>query len=399
MNRRLFFQTTGVACSGVILAPGSLLHSDRSNFENNPELGRHKIVKTELREVKYSWPRFVGKNGRRDDHGQHHTCTVLKLLTDQGAEGWGLASPQVKEHLKSLEGKKISELIIPEKGITAGLHRNLDFALYDLAGIVLNKPVYQLLGARGEREIPVYSGMIYLDELNPGNRQKGLNAILENCEWDYNYGYRQLKVKIGRSGKWYPHDEGLNKDIEVVKLIHENFRNRKVEILVDANDVYTPDDTIAFLSGIGDIPLLWMEEPFHENFEDGKKLRTWMNDNGFKETLYADGEADTDHDTCMKLSREGILDVYLPDIVGLGFTSWISLMAELKKIKTSASPHAWGNGLKTRYIAQLAAGLGNIVTIEGVTCVSDEIDFGEYPVIDGKIQVPEKPGFGMNLLT
>ena len=54
--------------------------------------------------------------------------------------------------------------------------------------------------------------------------------------------------------------------------------------------------------------------------------------------------------------------------------------------------------LKTHYISHLAAGLGNVVTIEGVTCLSDEIDYGDYKIEQGKIKVSDRPGFGMNLL-
>jgi len=120
-----------------------------------------------------------------------------------------------------------------------GLDRSVDFALHGLMGVILNKPVYQLLGSKGPRETPVYSGMIYLDELNPGNESKSLDIILENCEWDYNYGYRMLKVKIGRSGRWYPHKDGLDKDIEVVKLIHGAYKGKNTQLLIDSNDMYS----------------------------------------------------------------------------------------------------------------------------------------------------------------
>jgi L-alanine-DL-glutamate epimerase-like enolase superfamily enzyme len=88
----------------------------------------------------------------------------------------------------------------------------------------------------------------------------------------------------------------------------------------------------------------------------------------------------------------------LPDIHGYGFSNWLRLIPTLKEMGTPSSPHAWGNMLKTHYIAQLAAGLGNVVTIEGVTCLSNEIDYGDYKIEDGKIKVSDQPGFGMNLL-
>ncbi|MCK5278653.1 MAG: mandelate racemase/muconate lactonizing protein, partial [Cyclobacteriaceae bacterium] len=200
------------------------------------------------------------------------------------------------------------------------------------------------------------------------------------------------------SGRWYPHDQGLSKDIEVVKLVHDAFKDKNVDILVDSNDMYNYQDTIDFLAGIGDIPIFWVEEPFAEDMENGQLLRKWMDNNGFSKTLYADGEANPDHDLCLEMANKDILDVYLPDVHGYGFTNWIKLMPELTKRKCLASPHAWGNMLKTHYISHLAAGLGNIVTIEGVTCVSDEIDFGDYKIINGKLRVSEDPGFGMKLL-
>lgn len=398
MKRRTFLQTTGkAALASSLLAPAQLLAITR-NREQFPELAKHKIDNWELKEINFHWPRFVGKNGRIDFHGQDKKCTVLKLFTDQGATGWGLSNKDASELCPPMIGKTVAELIIPGKGVVEGLNRSVDFALHDLMGIVMDQPVHQLLGNQGTTSTPVYSGMIYLDELNPENAAKGLDAVLENCEWDYHYGYRQLKVKIGRSGRWYPHREGLQKDIEVVRLIRDTFKDRSLEILVDANDMYSYKDTIKFLKGIGDTPLFWVEEPFREEEKSGKKLRKWMNRHGFEKTLYVDGEANPDHELCLQLGREKVLDAFLPDIFGYGFTQWIALSNILRDMGMQASPHAWGNLLKTHYIAHYAAAYGGVPTIEGVTCMSDEIDYGDYPIESGKLQVSNAPGFGMKLL-
>jgi len=394
MQRKQFIKTTVLGTGVACIFPSKLFAG--VNGEKYPELKNHKIKKAELVKYNYHWPRFVGKNARKGVHGQFHSYDALKLTTDQGAVGWALSSNKIKGQLNQIEGKIVSELISPEYGMRSGLSPYMDLALHDLMGVILNKPVYELIGAKGTKNTPIYSGMIYLDELEPEDHPAGISKIIENCQWDIDYGYQQLKVKIGRSGRWYPHDEGLKKDIEVVKLIHKTFPD--ITLLVDANDKYTLQDTIEFLKGIGDIPLLWVEEPFHENYDDGKKLRQWMDRNGFEKTLYADGEADTDHELCLKMGKEGIMDVYLPDIRSFGFTRWRNIMPQLKKQKMWASPHAWGSMLKTHYIVHLAAGCGNVVTIEGVTCISDDIDYGDYKIVNGKIQVSEMPGFGMKLL-
>ena len=394
MQRRKFIQATALGI-GLSYLPACTFF-DGVNGERYPELKKHKIEKAEVLKYEYHWPRHVGKNARKDNHGQYRKSEALKLTTDQGAIGWALSSRRIKDQVNQLEGKFVSELISPENGMRQDLSPYMDLALHDLMGVILNKPVYKLLGAKGTKNTPIYSGMIYFDEIDREGNPAGISKIIENCQWDIDYGYRQLKVKIGRSGKWYRHDEGLKKDIEVVRLIHKTFPD--IEILVDSNNEYTLEDTIEFLKGIGDIPLLWVEEPFHENYDDGKKLRQWMDRNGFEKTLYADGEARPDHELCLKMGKEGIMNAYLADIRSFGFTRWRNIMPQLKKYKMWASPHSWGSMLKTHYIAHLAAACGNVVTIEGVTCISDDIDYGDYKIVKGKIRVSEMPGFGMKLL-
>lgn len=397
MKRSNFLKISGAAIAGTAIAPSIWASSSKSQNQIS-ELENHIIDKCELVEIDYHYPRFVGKNGRIGFHGQQHKSTVLKLYTNQGAEAWGMSNKNAGEIIPLIQNKRVSDLITPGKGIIDTLDGRSDIALHDLMGVILDKPVYKLIGDQGPKEVPLYSGMIYLDELNPGNETKGVDAILENCEWDYNYGYRQLKVKIGRSGRWYPHDEGLAKDIEVVNLIHNTFKDRGVQILVDANDVYTLEDTIAFLKGIKDVPLYWMEEPFIEELDAGRKLKSWMNNNGFEKTYYADGERKPNFDVCMELGKEKVMDVFLADTMSYGFSKWIQLMPELKKMNMLTSPHSWGNLLKTNYNVHLSAGLGNVCTVEGVSCLSDDIDYGNYPIVKGKVRVSDAPGFGMKLL-
>lgn len=389
---------TTLAGTGVALFGGWPLSAAEREAGETDELGEHRIASARSVRFAYRWPRFVGRNGSKDYHGQHHRGRACLLRTDRGAVGWGLGGGITAKVAEGLVGRRVSDLVSVSRGLADGVHRGCDFALHDLMGVVLGKPVYELLGAHGETSNTVYSGMIYLDELNEGVKDRAIDVVLENCAWDVEYGYRQLKIKIGRSGRWYEHDAGLAKDVEIVRAIHDRFARRGVELLVDANDAYTLEDTIAFLKGIAGVPLYWVEEPFRETVRDGRALRRWMDANGFEKTRYADGEANPDHDVCMELARTGDLDTYLPDVAGLGFTPWRRLMPRLRELGLPASPHAWGSRLKTHYVAHLAAGLGNVDTIEGVTCLSEDIDFGDYPIEKGQLRVSDAPGFGMKLL-
>src|SRR5690606_29225608 len=110
------------------------------------------------------------------------------------------------------------------------------------------------------------------------------------------------------------------------------------------------------------------------------------------------GEADPDQNLLRELMEKKLIDVHLTDIEGLGFTNWRKLMPELQKLDTQASPHAWGSLLKTNYTAHLTGGLGNTVTIEGVSSTSDDVDLSGYKLQNGKLTPPAAPGFGMPLL-
>ncbi|MEQ9443172.1 MAG: enolase C-terminal domain-like protein [Cyclobacteriaceae bacterium] len=395
MNRRLFLQTSAAASLGMAALPVSFKPANRAWAD---ELNQHTIKEITFSEISLKWPRQVGKNARLDVHGHGPSARICQLTTDQGASGWGHA-PYANSEIAALKARllnqRVGDCLSVEQGILNESLRVFDLPLHDLAGIILNKPVYQLLGAKAPFLTKCYSGMIYFDELEPENQSKGLDTILEECQWDYDYGYRQFKLKIGRGQQWMPQQKGLQRDIEVTRLVAEHFPD--CDILVDANDGYSVAGFIQYLEGVQGIPLFWVEEPFPETRANCAKLKEWMQANGFESTYLADGEFEPDIPFVKSLAREQLIDVCLFDIVGYGFTPWRKLMPELQSTQTLASPHAWGTLLKSYYIAHLAGGLGNTCTVEGATCLSDQIDFGDYQMKDGQLIPSPQPGFGMTL--
>lgn len=388
MNRRRFLHTTTAATASAAWS---------SSARGTPLAG-HKITSVESARVRQPWPRLVGKNSRLDVHGRGWDAGVLVLRTDQGACGWGMlrgGPKEAKACKERIEGKDVSDLISPATGILDPALAPCDVALHDLAGVILGQPVWKMLGGTEPAANHVYSGMIYFDDLEPPDKPAGLDKVLENCRWDRDHGYRQLKVKIGRGSKWMPAARGLRRDVEVVRAIHAAFPD--CELLVDANDGFSAETTIEFLKAIEGIPLFWIEEPFRETLADWRKLAAWTRSNGREKTYLADGEAAPDFKVLEALESEGTLNMRLNDVVDYGFTAWRKLMPDLVKRRVAASPHAWGNALKTIYVAHMAAGLGNTPTIEGVTCGDDDVDYGDNRIVDGRFRPSSKPGFGLGL--
>ena len=139
MNKRDFIRNTALGLGLACLSPLDILAG--INGEKHPELKKHKITKVERVKYEFHWPRYVGKNARQAGHGQYKSDEVFKLHTDQGAMGWALGRNRCSdEDLFGLEGKLVSELISPEKGMRQDLSPYLDLPLHDLMGVILNKP-------------------------------------------------------------------------------------------------------------------------------------------------------------------------------------------------------------------------------------------------------------------
>lgn len=362
------------------------------------ELAAHTIASVELRKVRAHYPRLHGKNAIKGYHGYGGYVRIAVIETNQGARGWGeLSRPATPDTAAEtgLIGAKLSDVFDVDTGILNGAHTAFDIALHDLAGVVLGMPVCRMINPNAALSARVYDGAIYMNDIIPEDRPFGVQRVMEECAYDYALGHRIMKVKIGRGHMWMPHDEGMARDIEIVRGLSEAFPD--VQIMVDANDGYTLEDCVAFLEGIGDVPIYWFEEPFREEEAANRRLREYLRANR-PMTWIADGESYTDIDLLMDLAGKGLLDIWQPDVCGYGLTAWRALLKKIVPLGYLSSPHAWGQVVKTHYCAHLAAAYPHhIPCVEAVLGQTEGVDYGGYTLHNGVLTIPDAPGFGMDL--
>jgi D-galactarolactone cycloisomerase len=346
------------------------------------------ISRVERSTIRSRYPRTIGRNARLGSHGDGGVGDIVILHTDAGQTGWGLAAGPIPD---DVVGRSVGELIDPATGVRDESLRGLDFALHDLAGHILDLPVHALLGGQGSTTIPCYDGAIYFADLDPEDAPAGLAAVLADCAADDSAGYRAFKLKIGRGNRWMDRAAGDARDIEVTRAVRETYPEHR--ILVDANDGYDCDGFLDYLRAVADCELYWVEEPFLDDADDLARLKKHLRETG-SQTLIAEGESNPDLEPLLKIATEGDIDVLLMDVVSFGLTSWREVMP---RVTCQASPHAWGLPLKTLYAAQLAAGLGNVPTVEGVPGETEGVDTTAYRWEDGNLTVPDRPGFGLPL--
>lgn len=356
-------------------------------------LADERLTAVEPSSLAVRYPRTVGRNARLGSHGAGFSTTAITLRTHSGHSGWGLAEGSTGE-LQQWVGRPVGDLFDPAVGILDAAAAPLDFALHDLAARILALPAHELLGGRGGRRVSCYSGAIYFDDLDPEDTPRGIAAVLANCAADWAAGYRAVKLKIGRGYRWMERRAGFARDIDVTRAVREAYPSAR--ILVDVNNGYTPAETVEYLQAVSDCELFWIEEPFHEETAGLSLVREYLLESGSR-VLVADGEFEPDEQQILELARRGLVDVLLMDVNSYGLTAWRRVMPILAEIGVAASPHAWGQPVKTAYAAQLAAGLGNVLTVEGVPGSTDGVDAEAFTMQDGAITVPETAGFGLVL--
>jgi len=339
------------------------------------------------------YPRHVGRNARIGHHGDGGETSIAIIEATDGSIGWGVYEGEPGDPA-AVVGREVGALIDPAVGITDPSLHWLDIALHDLAGVLLDLPVHRMIGGAGDTTVEVYDGAIYFDDLDPEEAPRGIEAALRNCAADAALGHRSFKLKIGRGNRWMSRAEGDQRDREITRAVREAYPDAK--ILVDANDGYDLDGFVRYVEAVADCDLYWVEEPFADDADDLAGLRKAL-DEISPNTLIADGEFHPDLEQLLPIAAAGNIDVLLMDVISFGLTRWRAIMPELVRTGVAASPHAWGRPLKTLYAAQFAAGLGNIAVVEGVPGTTDGVDPSGYAFADGRITVPDRPGFGLPL--
>ena len=254
-------------------------------------LDEHKITRIESSTFRREFPRYMGHNAKAGPQGKTGFEKIRRIHTNQGASGIGRsASPD--ESVYCFIGCSVENLFDPAIGtvVEAGF---LDAPLHDLAGHILQQPVWKMMGARADNSIEIYTGGIYFDDLDPLDLPRGIDAVLEACQQDFEAGHAHFKLKIGRGFKFMETSKGDQRDIDVTRVVRDAFPNSK--ILIDANDGYTLPRFRSYFEAVSDCEIYWVEEPFMETVEDLEALWAFLNDIS-PQTVIADFESRNSRD-------------------------------------------------------------------------------------------------------
>ena len=262
----------------------------------------------------------------------------------------------------------------------------LDMAFWDLAAKIEDLPLYELLARRygngaANPEVSVYAAGGYY---YPG---KDNSALQEEMQSYLDQGYTTVKMKIGGASL----AEDQQRIEAVLKLLPSGDR-----LCVDANGRFDLDVALEYASALAPYGLRWYEEP-----GDPLDFKLLAEVTQASPTPIATGENLFSTQDSRNLIRYGGLDpqtdfLQMDPALSYGIVEYQRTLGMLRDEGWSGSrciPHG-GHQMALHVAAGL--GLGGNESYPGVF-----LPFGGFadstPIRDGKVQVPEAPGIGIEL--
>jgi L-alanine-DL-glutamate epimerase-like enolase superfamily enzyme len=328
-------------------------------------------------------PQFAGRPRT------HVEMLLVRVATSGGVVGWGECYGSSVSLIPTVFDSWIKHLAVGQEatdvGLTGRIERmlhgfgrcgpvihaisGLDIALWDIRGKLEGKPVAVLLGGIKRKRVEAYASLLQYG----GN----VEHVRRNTTRALERGYRHIKL----------HERTAN-----AAAAARDVAGPGIPIMVDTNCAWTPAEATAPVAAMAPSKPFWVEEPIWppEDFESLAALRKATG------VPLAMGENATSVTDFRKMVAAGATDFVQPSVVKVGgLTNLWQVATEAEKAGITCVPHAFFFG--PGYLATLhaiaakerAAPLERLFGDVGFTAYAKTV-----PVVDGTIEVPERPGLG-----
>ena len=323
---------------------------------------------------------------------------AVQIETDTGLVGLGTASPVAEVTGETIAactavlqsetdgpiiGKDTADVawdrdeqMTPRMCKTPAALAALNMAAFDLAAQAAGRPLVDLFGRKhGALATSITIGIKPLDE------------TLAEAEEYLGRGFRILKVKTGH---------GVEEDIEKLSRLREQVGPR-IGIRVDPNQGYNADDVLRFVRETESLDIEFLEQPMPADaIEEMRSLPVAV-----RAKLAADESLHTSADVerlVIPTHACGIWNIKLMKCGGLLDATRISARAELEGIELM-----WGCmdesivSISAALHLALACPTTRYLDLDGSLDLARDIVEGGFILKDGMMDVPPRPGLGVQL--
>lgn len=342
---------------------------------------------------------------------------IVKIDTDAGLVGWGEAKAGVgssasgsglaaiinQDYAPLLVGqdpRDISRLwdvlyntpregyaigrghVLPQlgrRGLSISAIGGVDIALWDILGKSLNAPVWRLLGGRRAARMPAYASGGWADESRIGEQ---LMSYVKA-------GFRAVKMRVGvMDGE--PHQSAARVHAARAAL------GPDIKLMADAHGTWTVSEAKAFCRLVEDDDLYWLEEPVTADDKTGlAEVRRSSS------VPISTGESEFTRHDFREIAELRGADILQPDLaIAGGLSEGVRIAAIASAFNLRLAPHLWSGAPAFAAGVALAASQSAGFILEyslGHNPLLHELVKEKFPVVDGHVEIADRPGLGITV--
>ncbi len=369
---------------------------------------------------------------------------VIRITTDEGITGWAqieTPKPYVKPQVLDLKDWIVGqdprdvERVMRRIRVRGGFKpfgsavSAIEHALWDIAGKALNAPVYRLLGGKVRNQVRTYR-TLYQAEV-PGGAPHTPEGYRKWAEYgkslkgeftlfklpsayhssmvrdfpNYYYGEVQTDAPFPYPHKGTMTQEGFEHLVACITAAKEAL-GPGYNTAVDAGPGFMPIDALRLAKAVEHLHLMWLEDMITGDYVP------YVNPDLYRQvTPHTTTPIHTGEQIYLRQNYKALIETHAVDVVGpdpcdvggLAEIKWICEFADLHGI--AMAPHGTANGIfGLAALIQVCATMpDNLIAFEYPARFEPfwydiTEGFDGMPVKGGLIDVPDRPGLGVNLV-
>lgn len=329
----------------------------------------------------------------------------VEVETDEGITGLGEATSGLSTRPSEAAVHEMKPLILGQDPRNIGaiwdslykgifLHTNsamsgIEMACWDILGKSLNVPVWQLLGGTLRPRIRAYANGWYQGPRDP-------HFFAERAAEVAGMGYTALKFDPFGNAYRFIERQDLDLSLAIIGAVRDAVGDG-VDLLIEGHDRFSVATAIEVGRAIADYRPMWFETPVMST----EAASTAEVARAIPVRVVA-GERLKRPSEFAQLLETRVIDVIQPEILNCGgVTGLVKAAALADAYEAFVAPHNAQSPLTTVVNTHVCTTLPNMLIQE---CFDDflvpwsrEVLSGTVAIVDGYIEVPDGPGFGVTL--
>jgi galactonate dehydratase len=265
----------------------------------------------------------------------------------------------------------------------------IEIACWDIVGKAVNQPIYNLWGGRCHERLRAYANGWYRGPRTPESFAQKAESVIDR-------GYTALKLDpFGSAWRTLTPYE-MDYSIDIVRAVRSAV-GPTVDVLIEGHSRFNVSTAVQVAKALEPFRPAWFEEPVaHQNIEAIAEVARRS------PVPIATGESFTSKQQFAELLKHDVISIFQPEPLNLGGLFATRKIADAVDSHYGVvAPHSAQGPVCSAACVQLNASLLNFFVQEFFDEFNEpwEAEIVDFPVkvIDGYINVPSRPGLGIDL--